>query len=96
MIKVKYTSPAMAQYPYDVDVKLTYNCEKDGDKYFIRGYGFDREFSLDFIKRMFTPCEEYNWKMLDKEDEKEKEIKTEVKVEKLNSKPNTTKQKKKF
>ena len=92
MIKVKYNSPAMAQYPYDVDVKLTYNCEKDGDKYFIRGYGFDREFSLDFIKKMFTPCEKFDWGML--EDKIEKEIKFEKPNSKSNVKPNNFKQKK--
>lgn len=74
-IKVIYNSPARTQYPYDVKVNLTYNCEKENDKYFIRGNDFDREFALDFIKRMFKPCEGYEWDMLENKEEAETTLK---------------------
>lgn len=64
VIKVIYTSPAVLQYPYDVELGVVYDCEKCGNKYIIKGKNFNREFELNFIKNMFTPIEEYNWDML--------------------------------
>lgn len=75
IIKVKYTSPALPQKPYDVSVGVAYDCEKFEEKYFIKGLNFNREFSLGFIKSMFQPCEGYNWDMLkDKTEIKENKI----------------------
>lgn len=63
-IKVVYTSPAVPQYPYDVEIGTMYECVKDNDKYSIRGKNFERVFNLEFIQRVFTPCEGYKWEML--------------------------------
>ena len=63
-IKVTYNSFAVPQFPYNVELGVIYNCVKENDKYFIQGNGFNREFSLEFIKQMFKPCKEYNWEML--------------------------------
>jgi hypothetical protein len=63
-IRIKYTSPAVPQYPYDVKLNTTYICEKKKDKYIVKGANFQRAFSFDFIKNMFTPIDEYGWDML--------------------------------
>ena len=63
-IKVTYNSFAVPQFPYDVELGAIYNCTKEDDKYFIQGNGFNREFTLEFIKQMFKPCEKYDWEML--------------------------------
>ena len=63
-IKVIYTSPAIPQYPYDVEVGTVYECIKDNDKYSIRGKNFERVFNFEFIQRTFTPCQGYTWDML--------------------------------
>ena len=66
-IKVVYTSPAIPQYPYDVEIGTIYECIKSDDKYSIRGKNFERVFNLEFIQRTFSPCEGYNWNMLNEE-----------------------------
>lgn len=63
-IKVVYTSPAIPQYPYDIEIGTIYECIKEDDKYSIRGKNFERVFNLEFIQRTFSPCEGYNWDML--------------------------------
>ena len=68
MIKVKYTSPAIPQYPYDVELGVEYDCIKQEDRYVIKGINFEREFALDFIKQMFSPCVKYNWEMIKDEN----------------------------
>jgi hypothetical protein len=70
MIKIIYNSPAMPQYPYDVKVGMVYKCEKSGNKYFVKGLNFKREFSLNFIQRMFKLCDGYSWDMLEKNKKK--------------------------
>ena len=74
-IKVIYDSPAQPQYPYDIELNLTYDCVKENDEYFIKGNGFNREFTLDFIKRMFKPCEGYGWEMLEEKNKKKTNLK---------------------
>lgn len=64
-IKVVYTSPAIPQYPYDIEIGTVYECIKQDDKYSIRGKNFERVFNLEFIQRTFTPCEGYSWNMLE-------------------------------
>jgi hypothetical protein len=69
IIKVIYSSPAIPQYPYDVEIGRIYECVQDKDKYFIRGKNLERVFNFEFIKRSFKPCEGYSWDML--KDKKE-------------------------
>ena len=64
MIKIIYNSPAMPQYPYDVHLGASYECQKVKDKYIVKGFDFEREFSLDFLQQVFKPCDGYNWEML--------------------------------
>lgn len=71
IIKVVYSSPAIPQYPYNVEIGTIYECIKDKDKYSIRGNNFERVFSLEFIKRSFKPCEGYNWDMFNENKEVE-------------------------
>jgi hypothetical protein len=81
MIKVFYNSPAMPQKPYDFDLNKSYEVDKINNKYFIyRNKDEKQEFSIDFLKSMFKPCEDYSWDML---EEKEK------KTSKSNTKTNT-------
>jgi hypothetical protein len=75
MIKIIYNSPAVPQEPYNVNLKEKYDCMKNGDKYLVKGLDFEREFSLDFIKRMFKPCDGYSWDILDNENKKENKTK---------------------
>lgn len=72
-IKIKYTSPAIPQYPYDVALNAIYVCKKDKDKYIIKGANFEREFPLSFIKNMFSPIGEDNWDMLNPPKTKKKD-----------------------
>ena len=62
-------SPAIPHKPYDVKLNTIYECVKYKNKYIIKGLDFEREFSLEFIKSMFKPCENYNWNMLEYGDE---------------------------
>lgn len=71
IIKVIYSSPAIPQYPYDVEIGTIYECVQDKNKYSIRGKNFERVFNLEFIKRTFKPCEGYSWDMLDENKEVE-------------------------
>lgn len=73
IIKVVYSSPAIPQYPYDVEIGTIYECVKDKDKYSIRNKNFERAFNLEFIKRMFKPCEGYSWDMLNENKEEKEE-----------------------
>ena len=66
MIKIIYNSPAMPQYPYDVRLGVSYECQKVKDGYVVKGFDFEREFSLDFIQQIFKPCDGYSWDMLNK------------------------------
>lgn len=81
-IKVKYTSPALPQKPYDVSVGVAYDCEKSKGKYFITGMNFNREFSFGFIKSMFQPCEGYDWDMLEDKTKEDKIVKSNTKTKK--------------
>ena len=72
IIKVIYSSPAIPQYPYDVEIGAIYECIKEKDKYSIRGKNLERVFSFEFIKRSFQPCEGYSWDMLNENKEVEK------------------------
>jgi hypothetical protein len=69
IIKVIYSSPAIPQYPYDVEIGAIYECIQDKDKYSIRGKNLERVFNLEFIKRSFKPCEGYSWDMLNEKKE---------------------------
>lgn len=86
IIKVIYSSPAIPQYPYDVEIGTIYECVKDKDKYSIRGKNLERVFNLEFIKSIFKPCKDYTWDMLNENKEVEntsKQIKkTKVKKDK--------------
>ena len=37
-------------------------------KYFIKRVNFEREFTLEFIQQMFSPCDGYDWKMIKDEN----------------------------
>lgn len=76
IIKVVYSSPAIPQYPYDVEVGTIYECVKEKDKYSIRGKNLERVFSFEFIKRSFKPCEGYSWDMFNENKEVENTLKT--------------------
>lgn len=79
MIKIIYNSPAMPQYPYDVHLGASYECQKFKDKYIVKGFDFEREFSLDFLKQIFKPCNGYSWEMLN-----EKKSQTDINAVKKN------------
>ena len=69
MIKVTYNSPAMPQYPYDVQLGVVYECVKVKGKYIIKGANFNRAFDLKFLKCIFKPCDNYSWDMLEEKNE---------------------------
>jgi hypothetical protein len=71
IIKVIYSSPAIPQYPYDVEIGAIYECVQDKGEYSIKGKNFERVFNLEFIKRSFKPCEGYSWDMLNEKKEVE-------------------------
>ena len=71
MIKIIYNSPAMPQYPYDVQLGVSYECQKIKDKYIVKGVNFERAFSLKFIQNMFKLCDGYTWDMLGEKVAKE-------------------------
>ena len=69
IIKVVYSSPAIPQYPYDVEIGTIYECVQEKGKYSIRGKNLERVFNLEFIKRSFKPCKGYSWDMLEENKE---------------------------
>ena len=86
IIKVIYSSPAIPQYPYNVEIGTIYECVKDNDKYSIRGKNFERVFNIEFIQRSFKPCEGYSWDMLNENKEVENISKSTKKTKSKKSK----------
>lgn len=64
-IKIIYNSPAMPQGDYNFALNKAYECEKIKDKYVVE----NKEYSLDFLKSMFKPCDGYSWDMLEEKKE---------------------------
>ena len=78
MIKIIYNSPAMPQGDYNFSLGVTYTCVKSEktDNYIVKGSDIEKEFSLEFIKSIFKPCDNYSWDMLEVKVVKEKTTKT--------------------
>ena len=53
--------------------------QKVKDKYIVKGFDFEREFSIDFLKQVFKPCDGYSWEMLN-----EKKSQTDINAVKKN------------
>lgn len=70
-IKVIYNSPAMPQGDYNFTLNKVYECEKNKNKYVIKGVNSNKEFTPEFLKSIFKPCEGYSWEMLEEKKEKE-------------------------
>ena len=75
MIKIIYNSPAVPQEPYNFNIGTVYDCEKSKGKYFVINGDVKKTYSLEFIKMMFKPCEEYSWDMLEEKQTEEKATK---------------------
>ena len=86
-IKIVYNSPAIPQGNYNFALNTVYECEKVENKYIIKDKE-DKEFSLDFLKNMFKPCENYSWDMLEENKDKQETV---IKQEKVNKKHKNTK-----
>lgn len=82
IIKVTYVSPAIPQYPYDVEIGAIYECVNSNNQYSIRGNNFERVFSFDYIQRAFKPCEGYSWDMLNENEVVESVSKTSKRTKK--------------
>jgi hypothetical protein len=91
IIKVTYVSPAIPQYPYNVEIGVVYECIKNNNEYSIRGKNFERVFSFDYIQNAFKPCEGYTWDMLDESEVTESTTKSTKQVKKTTTKVNEDK-----
>lgn len=77
MIKIKYNSPAIPQEPYNFSLGTIYECDngKKKNTCVVKGSNIEKEFSLEFIKSIFKPCDGYGWDMLEEKVIKENTIK---------------------